>query len=98
MKEYFSEYGNIEEIKILARHDGKRIGCAFVQFDLVQSAAKAIHYTNMQPFLNRAIVVDWAVPKNKFLKSSMENNIKPQVKDEFTDEGETGDWNAESDK
>lgn len=92
MKEYFSRYGNIQEIKILTRHDGKRIGCAFVQFELVQSAAKAIHYANMQSFLNRAIVVDWAVPKNKFLRNSMENDIKPKVKDE------TGDWNAESDK
>ncbi|XP_032684594.1 RNA-binding protein 28 isoform X2 [Odontomachus brunneus] len=97
LKEYFSQYGNIEEIKILTRHDGKRIGCAFVQFDLVQNAAKAIHYTNMQPFLNRTIVVDWAIPKTKFLKSSTENNINSQVKDEFIIEGKAGDWNAGSD-
>lgn len=99
MKEYFSQYGNIEEIKILTRNDGKRMGCAFVQFDHVQSAAKAIHYANMQPFLNRAIVVDWAVSKTKFLKDSMENNnVNTQMKSEPIDKNEADDSNAESDK
>ncbi|XP_014477465.1 PREDICTED: RNA-binding protein 28 isoform X2 [Dinoponera quadriceps] len=97
LKEYFSQYGNIEEIKILTRNDGKRIGCAFVQFDLVQSAAKAIHYANMQQFSGRAIVVDWAVAKKKFLKNSTETNVNPQVKSESTDKSDSDDGNAESD-
>ncbi|XP_076179662.1 RNA-binding protein 28 [Ptiloglossa arizonensis] len=73
LKEYFSQYGTIEEIKVLKRSDGKHVGCAFLQFELVQSAAKAIHYANMQPLLDRPIVVDWAIPKNKFCKNDPEN-------------------------
>lgn len=98
LKEYFSQYGNIEEINILTRNDGKRTGCAFVQFDLVQNAAKAIHYANMQSFLGRTIVVDWAVSKNKFLKNSVENDTNAQMKIEPIDTSETADWNSESDK
>lgn len=79
----------------MTKHDGKRIGCAFVQFDLVQNAAKAIRYSNMQTFFNRAIIVDWAVPKKKFLKNSMKNNVKIPLK---IDKDQTGDSNIESDR
>ncbi|EFN85761.1 RNA-binding protein 28 [Harpegnathos saltator] len=73
-------------------------GCAFVQFDHVQSAVKAIHYANMQLFLNRTIVVDWAVLKNKFLKNITENNVKPQIKIESVDKDDADDWNAKIDR
>nr|XP_033343102.1 RNA-binding protein 28 [Megalopta genalis]XP_033343103.1 RNA-binding protein 28 [Megalopta genalis]XP_033343104.1 RNA-binding protein 28 [Megalopta genalis]XP_033343105.1 RNA-binding protein 28 [Megalopta genalis] len=73
LRKYFSQYGAIEDVNILKRNDGKNVGCAFLQFELVQSAAKAIHYANLQPLLNRLMVVDWAVPKNKFAIN--DNNI-----------------------
>lgn len=66
LKEHFSQYGNIEDIRILTKPDGTNVGCAFVQFELVQHAAKAIHYSNSKPLLEREIIVDWAVPKSKF--------------------------------
>ncbi|EFN79663.1 RNA-binding protein 28 [Harpegnathos saltator] len=97
LKKHFSQYGKIKEVKILAKQDGKRIGCAFVQFDHVQSAVKAIHYANMQLFLNRAIVVDWAVPKNKFLKNIAENNMKPQAKIESVDKDDADDQSTKPD-
>lgn len=74
LKEYFSQYGNIEEVNILTKPDGKPVGCGFIQFDHVQSAAKAIHYANLKPLMDRPIVVDWAMPKHKFSKNITEEN------------------------
>lgn len=84
LKEYFSQYGDIEEIKILTKPNGKQAGVAFLQYKIVQSAAKAIHHANMQVLLNRPMIVDWAVPKTKFLQNSID--VKPEIKTEPADE------------
>ncbi|XP_076294345.1 RNA-binding protein 28 isoform X2 [Lasioglossum baleicum] len=80
LRQHFAQYGTIEDVNILKRSDGKSVGCAFLQFDLVQSAAKAIYYANLQPLLNRPIVVDWAVPKNKFGTNDTDNTNESEVK------------------
>lgn len=84
MREHFSQYGGIEEIKILTRPDGKQTGVAFLQYNIVQSAAKAIHYANMELLLNRPMIVDWAVSKIKFSQNS--TDVKPEIKTEPIDE------------
>lgn len=89
MKEHFSQYGEVEEIKILTRPDGKQTGVAFLQYNIVQSAAKAIHYANMQLLLNRPMIVDWAVPKTKFSQNS--TDVKPEITTESIDEDEVHD-------
>ncbi|XP_076302436.1 LOW QUALITY PROTEIN: RNA-binding protein 28-like [Lasioglossum baleicum] len=92
LEEHFSQYGAIEEIKILKRSDGKNIGCAFLQFEHVQSAAKAIHYANLQPLLDRPIIVDWAVPKDKFSKNNSninQDDVKVKVEKESDTEDNT---------
>lgn len=89
MREHFSQYGEIEEIKILTRPDGKQTGVAFLQYNIVQNAAKAIHHANMQLLLNRPMIVDWAVPKTKF--SQDDADVKPEIKTEPIDEGEVHD-------
>ncbi|XP_017892988.1 RNA-binding protein 28 [Ceratina calcarata] len=91
LKEHFSQYGTIEEVTILKRSDGKNVGCAFVQFELVQSAAKAIHHANIQPLLDRPIVVDWALPKNKFSQNNSENTDQDEVKVKVEKEEDTED-------
>ncbi|KOC66322.1 RNA-binding protein 28, partial [Habropoda laboriosa] len=91
LRKQFSEYGTIEEIKILKRSDGKNVGCAFLQFELVQSAAKAIHYGNLQPFLDRPMIVDWALPKDKFSKNDSENINTDDVKVKIEKESDTED-------
>lgn len=91
MKKHFSPYGAVEEIRILKRSDGKNIGCAFLQFEHVQSAAKAIHYTNLQPLLNRPIIVDWAVSKNKFAQNNSENKQEDEVRVKVEDESDIED-------
>ncbi|XP_047369616.1 RNA-binding protein 28-like [Vespa velutina] len=90
LKEYFGQYGKIEEVKLLIKADGKPIGCGFIQFDHVQSAAKAIHYANLKPIQGRSIVVDWAIPKHKFNKNTTEdikdvNNVDINIKKESDD-------------
>ena len=91
LKKHFSPYGAVEEIKILKRSDGKNIGCAFLQFEHVQSAAKAIHYTNLQPLLNRPIIVDWAVSKNKFEQNNSENKQEDEVRVKVEEESDIED-------
>ncbi|KAG5321548.1 RBM28 protein, partial [Acromyrmex heyeri] len=86
LKDHFAQYGEIEEIKILTKPDGKPAGVAFIQYNIVQNAAKAIHYANMLPLLNRPMIVDWAVPKTKFFQNN--TNVKVEVKTEPIDEDE----------
>ncbi|CAG9764188.1 unnamed protein product [Ceutorhynchus assimilis] len=73
IQEHFGKYGEITGVDILKRPDGKLVGCAFVQFKLVQFAKQAQHYTNNQPFLGRNINVDFAVAKDKFKKDKKKN-------------------------
>lgn len=93
LREHFSNYGTIEDVTILKRQDGKSVGCAFLQFDHVQCAAKAVHYANLKPLLDRPIIVDWAVPKSKFKKDDTE---KVDVKDEIKTENDSGGEDAGS--
>ncbi|KAK0099071.1 hypothetical protein PV326_008385 [Microctonus aethiopoides] len=83
LREHFIKYGTIDDIQILKKSDGKRVGCAFVQFQDVQSAAKAVHYANMKPICERPVVVDFAVPKSKFASNNSNNNT--EIKEESED-------------
>lgn len=91
LREHFGKYGDIDEVTLLKREDGKLTGCGFVQFSLVQKAAKARHHLNGKPFLNRNIKCDWAVPKKKHDKSNTDlpvpvDEIKIEKEDEGTDD------------
>ncbi|XP_046748150.1 RNA-binding protein 28 [Diprion similis] len=96
LKEHFAPFGNVEEVKILTRPDGKLVGCGFVQYSNVQSAAKAIHHLNLKPLLGRPIVVDWAVPKTKFGKANEQKDSNEaaieevEIKKEEPDEDDSG--------
>lgn len=79
LRAHFSPFGSVEEVKILSRPDGKLVGCGFVQYSFVQSAAKAIHHLNLKPLLGRPIIVDWAVPKTKFGKADEQNNVAGEM-------------------
>lgn len=98
LKEYFEKFGEVVSVDLLKKPDGKLVGCGFVQFKLVQKAAKAKHHTNGKQFLGRELNVDFAKPKNKFVKElkqqriKIENEIKEEpidvdaIKEEKTDE------------
>ncbi|KAK9872089.1 hypothetical protein WA026_016134 [Henosepilachna vigintioctopunctata] len=82
LREHFSKYGDIFEVKVLKKEDGKSLGCGFIQFKLVQRARKAKHYTDGQPFLGRNIDVDFAMAKKKYekIKVKKELEIDPNIK------------------
>ncbi|CAK1542491.1 unnamed protein product [Leptosia nina] len=92
LKEHFQSYGDIQEVKLLKKPDGKLVGCAFVHFKNVPMAKKALLNTNMKPFLGRPISVDWAVAKNKYMQHvvnqqmEIEENIKKEDSDSDGDE------------
>lgn len=77
LKEYFEQYGEVVNVDLLKKDDGKLKGCGFVQFKLVQKAAKARHYLNGKEFMGRKIIVDFAKPKDKYSKKiEKEENIE----------------------
>lgn len=81
IREHFEKYGQINEINLLKRSDGKLVGCGFIQFNAVQEAAKALYNTSGKPFMGRDIVTDWAVPKDRFVEQ-LNSDVKVEIKDE----------------
>ncbi|XP_044255776.1 RNA-binding protein 28 [Tribolium madens] len=93
LKKHFEKFGEVQEVKVLKKEDGKLVGCGFVQFKLVQKAAKARHHLNGKPFLGREIEVDFALAKNKYNKTEDKNEIKEEnevkIKEEPVDVDES---------
>lgn len=92
----FSKYGPVKECNVLKRADGKLVGCAFVQFEKVNHAAKAIHHGNAKEFLGRPVAIDWAVNQKKFtdhVKKNRNNNntIKEEDDVSIKSEPESGE-------
>lgn len=85
VRKHFEQYGSVESVDLLKRPDGKLVGCAFIQYKLVQFAQKAKHHTHNQPFMGRNLTVEFAKAKDKYVK---ENKVvvKPEVKEESVDE------------
>lgn len=106
LKTEFAKYGAIKECNILKREDGKLIGCAFIQYDKVNHAAKAIHHANGKEMFGRPVIIDWAVNRKKFvqhLRQQKESNKKSKIKTEDHDgqemeiKQESEDENSEQD-
>ncbi len=91
---HFGSCGSVQEVKILVKPDGKRVGCAFVQFDRVASAAQAIKKLNRTSILGRPVAVDWAIAKDQF-QSGAEIKVKSEPEDENGDG--SGDGEMEED-
>jgi len=83
IKAVFGKFGELAEINILKKPDGKMVGCAFLQFKNVNSAIKTIKEMNAKPFLGRPVAVDWAVPKEVFKGAAVkEEEVKTEIKEE----------------
>ncbi|KAF4527519.1 hypothetical protein B566_EDAN015619 [Ephemera danica] len=85
-RQHFLQFGEIKDIKLLKRPDGKLIGCGFVEYTSKENASQAIAATSGKPLLNRPIIVDWAIPKDIFCKK--DTVIKSEVKEEKFDTDE----------
>lgn len=98
LKEYYEKFGEVVGVDLLRKPDGKLVGCAFIQFKLVQNAAKARHHTNGKEFIGRNIECDFAMAKHKYEERLLkETEIKQEdieikqeidVKQEPTDDYE----------
>lgn len=81
------------------------VGCAFIQYEKVNHAAKAIHHANGKEISGRPIIIDWAVNRKKFTDhlKKMKNAVKVKeedgedddddvsIKQESDDDDENGD-------
>ncbi len=82
LKSHFSTFGDVVDVNILKKKDGKMVGCAFVQYSNVQEAAKAIKELNGKPFLQRPVAIDWAVSKDRFQGGQKQDDFPPKIKEE----------------
>lgn len=69
IRKFFSQYGQVTEVHIPIKLEGKRkrsLGFGFVQFSSVFEAAKAIKEANMKGIAGRPVAVDWALAKSVY--------------------------------
>lgn len=55
LRKHFEKYGEVTEVKLLYKGDGKLVGCGFIQFAKKNSAAKAILSCSGKPLLGEHI-------------------------------------------
>lgn len=91
LKNEFEKFGNITEVNVLKKPDGKLVGCAFVQYEKYEDSINAIKGMNGKDFLKRKVTVDFAVSKNRYKGTHDDAEIKTEeveVKDEIKEEPE----------
>ncbi|XP_067133624.1 RNA-binding protein 28 [Centruroides vittatus] len=76
LKQKFSKFGNIIDVKIPTKPDGKMRGFAFVEFEKTASAIKAINGLNAKEILGRPVAIDFAVAKDRYQKLMSQKNQK----------------------
>jgi len=88
LQNLFSKHGQVVDVNILKKADGRMVGCAFVEFKKVTEATNALKDLNSSQMLGRTIAVDWAVPKEVFNDKKKEEGVKEEtaVKEEIKEE------------
>lgn len=66
LKEEFSKFGEIIDVRIPTKPDGKMRGFGFVEFEKTSSAIKAINALNTKELLGRPVAIDFALSKDKY--------------------------------
>uniref|UniRef100_A0A1A9ZP68 RRM domain-containing protein n=1 Tax=Glossina pallidipes TaxID=7398 RepID=A0A1A9ZP68_GLOPL len=81
LRTHFGQWGEIEEINLLKRADGKLVGCAFIQYATINQATKAILKGNSKELLGRPVFVDWALGKNEYIAGKQcDSHKEPEEK------------------
>ncbi|KDR23731.1 RNA-binding protein 28 isoform X3 [Zootermopsis nevadensis] len=86
LRKHFEKYGEVTEVNLLRKSDGKLVGCGFIQFVKKNSAAKAILSCSGKPLMGRTIIVDWAVPKSTFSTTESSAIEEIEIKEEDQDD------------
>lgn len=73
IKNVFSKYGNIVEISLPKKENGKLKGFAFLSYDNVGSSLKAIKYINGKEVGGRVVAVDFSISKKDYIQHSVKN-------------------------
>uniref|UniRef100_A0A1B0BR56 RRM domain-containing protein n=1 Tax=Glossina palpalis gambiensis TaxID=67801 RepID=A0A1B0BR56_9MUSC len=83
---HFGRWGEIEEINLLKRADGKLVGCAFIQYATINQATKAILKGNNKELMGRPVFVDWALSKNEYVAAKQCDSQKEPEEKRFKSE------------
>ncbi|XP_052901634.1 RNA-binding protein 28 [Anopheles moucheti] len=109
LRSEFERFGNLEEVNILKREDGKLVGCAFLQFSQREESDRAIKEMDSQIFMGRKVEVHYAKDKADYSrikreKIKQENAVKTeddddvQVKNEDDDDDDEEEEDDEDDE
>lgn len=79
LREHFAQFGPLVDLNVLKRSDGKLVGCAFVQYEKVTQAAKAISHCSGKDLHGRTVYVDFAVNKKEHDRHERSNKNKPKA-------------------
>ncbi|XP_054716189.1 RNA-binding protein 28-like [Uloborus diversus] len=87
LKQIFSKYGNVLDVKIPLKADGRKRGFAFVQFDSTNALVNSMKDLNYKPIHGRPIAIDYAIDKTQYqLKMQSVKMEKETVNDVDTTE------------
>lgn len=98
LREHFEKFGTIKDLNLLKRPDGKLVGCAFIQYETINQAAKAILNTSNKEFIGRTIYVDWALGKDEYERKKEETKPKDEPKEEPKDEDKSDDEESDQEE
>jgi nucleolar protein 4 len=90
LRELFSRCGNVVDVTLPKRSDGKAPGFAFVQFESVLDAGKAVAELNQSKLGGRPIAVDWAVAKKKYAELTSSSAAAAGATEASGDDGDSG--------
>ncbi|GFS65483.1 RNA-binding protein 28 [Trichonephila clavipes] len=86
LKEVFSKFGKVLDVKIPLKADGKKRGFAFVEFEDTKSIIQAMKSMNYKEILGRKIAIDYAIDKTsyqiKVQSIKQEKEDEPKIKEE----------------
>ncbi|KAH8300141.1 hypothetical protein KR044_010471 [Drosophila immigrans] len=100
LRQHFGQWGTLEDVHILKRGDGKLVGCAFVQYETINQATKAIMMANGKELLGRKVFVDWALGKDEYAAKHpkdepVDKKPKVEIKEESDNENDAEKSGAE---
>ncbi|XP_058065236.1 RNA-binding protein 28 [Anopheles bellator] len=110
LRSEFERFGELEEVNILKRPDGRLVGCAFLQFCRKEESERAVREMDGEVFMGRKLEVRYSLDKSTFERGKHAKEIKPeevkeengsdgdgdvQVKEESSDDEEDSDCDAE---
>merc|ERR1712013_790274 len=94
LRAQFSAFGKVVNVHIptkLVNEKPVKIGCGFVQFADTANAKVALEKMNLKEIMERQVVVDWAVEKDKFTaEKEAADEVKVKKEEQKTTKKEKG--------